>query len=342
MEISEIRVNLTDLKPGPYQSRREFNPGELLELAESIGQQGVLNPPLVAPATGSGNGQGYVLLAGERRWRASCALAAMEAGMFAELPLAVDWAAATEAGQMTVRPELGGYQLPVRLVSGEEPELHAAAVVDNHQRVNLNPVEEAQDFLSLKERYGWSIWQTAKAVGKSDNHVRNRLRLLELEPEIQALIAARRFSKDGQVVEALLLVPDPAVRVKLAQRFAERNSSIKAIVAGCRRVVELMELAAKEPAAAPAPTTPIAAARVTVMPAPGNTNSWQGNTPPDPPLAGGEFAGAVCLCEECREQINRLAEELCGQCAAKGLSAQCLTCPGVIEFVERLVRLTQC
>jgi hypothetical protein len=84
-----------------------------------------------------------------------------------------------------------------------------------------------------------------------------------------------------------------------------------------------------------APTVALPAIRV-IPPQPPVT----GSTPPGPPLTGGE--SRVCLCEECREQINQLAEELCGRCAAKGLSAACLPCPGVIEFVERLVRLTQC
>jgi ParB-like chromosome segregation protein Spo0J len=69
----------------------------------------------------------------------------------------------------------------------------------------------------------------AEAVGRSDAYVRGRLRLLELEPEIQQLIAGKRLSKDAQVVDALLGIPDAAVRLKLARRFAERNSSIKAM-----------------------------------------------------------------------------------------------------------------
>jgi ParB family chromosome partitioning protein len=152
METIEIVARLIELKPGPYQARKDFDPAQLLELAESIGQSGIINPPLVAPSTGSGGRQGYVLLAGERRWRASCALAMVQSGTFSDLAAAVTHAATAEQF-----PGLGGAQIIVRLVSGDEPELHAAAVVDNHQRVNLNPVEEALDFHNLKERYNWAI-----------------------------------------------------------------------------------------------------------------------------------------------------------------------------------------
>jgi ParB-like chromosome segregation protein Spo0J len=345
MEMIEIVARLIELKPGPYQARKDFDPAQLLELAESIGQRGIINPPLVAlstgslsavsPSAGSGGGQKFALLAGERRWRASCALAMVQSGTFSDLA-----AAATHAATAEQFPGLGGAQIIVRLVSGTEPELHAAAVVDNHQRVNLNPVEEAQDFYNLKQRYDWTIWRVAEAVGRSDAYVRGRLRLLELEPEIQQLIAGKRLSKDAQVVDALLGIPDAAVRLKLARRFAERSSSIRAIVAGCQRVGELMELARQNQVA---PTVALPSIRV-IPPQP----PVAGSTPPGPPFpstgsgGGGESKGGVCLCEDCREQINQLAEELCGRCAAKGLSAECLTCPGVIEFVERLVRLTQC
>jgi hypothetical protein len=81
-----------------------------------------------------------------------------------------------------------------------------------------------------------------------------------------------------------------------------------------------------------APTVAVTAARVTPHQA---LRPAQGAAPVI------ESGPAVCLCDDCREQIGRLAEELCGQCAAHGLTAKCLTCPGVIEFVERLVRVAQ-
>lgn len=317
-------MSLTELKPGPYQSRRNFNPAALLELAESIQQNGIINPPLVAK-----NGRGYVLLAGERRWRARCALAATETGMFSDLNQAVTWVSEiTDPRLITSQPELSDVLIAVRLASGDEPDLHAAAIIDNHQRADLNPVEEATDFKNLQSRYGWSIFQCSKKVGKSDAYVRSRLRLLELDEEIQEMVASNNLSKDKQVVDALLSVPDRAARVKLAKRFAERNSSIRAIVAGCRRVVELMELARQNQVA---PTVALPAARI---------ERQMKNV--DLPKPAAQAAPVVCLCDACREQINNLAEELCGQCSANGLTVECLTCPGVIEFVERLVRMAQC
>lgn len=316
MDTTELTVKLTELKPGPYQSRRVFDYGELQELAESIRENGVINPPLVAKA-----GYGYAILAGERRWRASCALAMVQSRTIPDLAAAVVLAATAQ--QM---PGLGGERIAVRLAQGDDAELHAAAVIDNHQRANLNPVEEASDFQAFRERHGLTVYETAKRLGRSDGYVRNRLRLLELEPEVQALVAVGQLAKDTLVVDALLSLPDGATQVKLARRFTERRSSIKAIVAGCRRVVELIDLARQEQP--PTPTVAVAAAKVTTAPA-------QTDAPVIDP------GPALCLCDDCREQIARLAEELCGQCAARGLSAKCLTCPGVIEFVERLVRAAQ-
>jgi ParB family chromosome partitioning protein len=159
-----MTVFLSDLKPGPYQSRERFEIMELMEMAESIRENGVINPPLVAK-----NGTGYDLLAGERRWRASCAVAMVRSGFFPDLAAAVA-EAATTAEQM---PGLGGERIAVRLCEGDEAELHAAAVIDNHQRANLNPIEEARDFQAFRTRHGLTMFETAKRLGRSDAHVRN-------------------------------------------------------------------------------------------------------------------------------------------------------------------------
>jgi len=300
-----------------FRSRTDFNPPELLALAESIAAQGILNPPLVAR-----NGSGYVLLAGERRWRARLLLAIVATGLDDNLLAAVDRMITWGPARLAQIAGLTDVPITARLAEGEEAELHAAAVVDNHQRANLNPIEEARDFAALRERHGLSIWHLSRLIGRSDAHIRNRLLLLGLEPEIQRLVAAGRLSRDAAVTEALLSVPDPAIRLKLAQRYAERGSTIRAIVAGCQQVVELLAKTAEQAKAAEqAKTVPVRA------------------VPAAAPRPAVDATGpGLCLCDDCREQIDHLAEELCGRCAARGLTAECLTCPGVIEFINRLVR----
>ena len=182
------RLPLTALQAGKYQPRQKMEVGALQELADSIREQGVMQPllvRLVAPGK-------YEIIAGERRFRA-----------------------ATLAGLKEV---------PV-LVSGANDQAAAAmALVENMQREDLNPLEESQGLVRLIEEFGFTHEQAAKAVGKSRSAVTNLLRLNQLAKPVQAMLLAG----DIDMGHARALLPLPgASQVALAQRIAAQGLSVR-------------------------------------------------------------------------------------------------------------------
>lgn len=182
------RLPLTALQAGKYQPRQKMEAGALEELADSIREQGVMQPllvRLVAPGK-------YEIIAGERRFRA-----------------------ATLAGLKEV---------PV-LVSGANDQAAAAmALVENMQREDLNPLEESQGLARLIEEFGFTHEQAAKAVGKSRSAVTNLLRLIQLAKPVQAMLLAG----DIDMGHARALLPLPgASQVALAQRIAAQGLSVR-------------------------------------------------------------------------------------------------------------------
>jgi len=182
------RLPLSALQAGKYQPRQKMEAGALQELAESIREQGVMQPllvRLVAPGK-------YEIIAGERRFRA-----------------------ATLAGLTEV---------PV-LVSGANDQAAAAmALVENMQREDLNPLEESQGLARLIEEFGFTHEQAAKAVGKSRSAVTNLLRLNQLAKPVQAMLLAG----DINMGHARALLPLPgASQVALAQKIAAQGLSVR-------------------------------------------------------------------------------------------------------------------
>ena len=182
------RLPLTALQAGKYQPRQKMEAGALQELAESIREQGVMQPllvRLVAPGR-------YEIIAGERRFRA--------AGI------------------------AGLKEVPV-LVSGADDQAAAAmALVENMQREDLNPLEESQGLARLIEEFGFTHEQAAKAVGKSRSAITNLLRLAQLAKPVQAMLLAG----DIDMGHARALLPLPgASQVALAQRIAAQGLSVR-------------------------------------------------------------------------------------------------------------------
>jgi ParB family chromosome partitioning protein len=182
------RLPITSLQAGKYQPRQKMEAGALQELAESIREQGVMQPllvRLVAPGK-------YEIIAGERRFRA-----------------------ATIAGLKEV---------PV-LVSGADDQAAAAmALIENMQREDLNPLEESQGLARLIEEFGFTHEQAAKAVGKSRSAITNLLRLAQLAKPVQAMLLAGDI--DMGHARALLPLPS-ASQVALAQRIAAQGLSVR-------------------------------------------------------------------------------------------------------------------
>ncbi|MCX7680784.1 MAG: ParB/RepB/Spo0J family partition protein [Anaerolineae bacterium] len=153
-----IEVPLTSISPNPHQPRAPIRDQDLVELAASIQEHGILQPLLVIRA-----GEGYQLIAGERRWRA-----------------------ARLAGLQTV---------PVLVKDVAPREMLELALVENLQRADLNPLEEAAAYLQLIEEFGLTQEQVARRVGKSRVAIANTLRLLKLAPVVQEALLAGKISE---------------------------------------------------------------------------------------------------------------------------------------------------
>jgi ParB family chromosome partitioning protein len=153
--LSRLPVDL--IQRGRYQPRREFDADTLRELADSIAAQGVIQPVIVRPIE---NGR-YELIAGERRWRAS-----QQAGLD---------------------------EIPVVIKEVTEEAAMAMGLIENIQREDLNPLEEANALSRLLHEFGLTHQEVAKAVGKSRTTVTNLLRLLELNEDVKTLVESRRL-----------------------------------------------------------------------------------------------------------------------------------------------------
>jgi ParB family chromosome partitioning protein len=196
-----LQVDIDLLSPNDHQPRRTFDEGLLEELARSIQAKGVIQPLLVRPS-----GNGYRIIAGERRWRA-----------------------AQRAGLMKV-------PVVVRDVPGDTAQQHLElALIENIQRENLNPLEESLGYQRLTEEFGLTQEQVAAAVGKDRSTVANLLRLLRLPEEIRAELAAGTLTVGH--TRALLALPDGKDQRHVAREIISRGLSVRETEAMVKRVV---------------------------------------------------------------------------------------------------------
>ena len=184
--FEEIAVG--KVEPSPYQARREIEPEQLEELAESIKVEGLLQPIVVRRVT-----KGFELIAGERRWRA-----------FQTLKLKT---------------------IPARVVDASNASAAALGLIENLQREGLNAIEEAYGFASLIRDFDLTQEQAADRVGKSRASVANTLRLLSLDGELQAYVSKGILSVGNAKV--LLGIESPEERSVLARRVIEEGLSVR-------------------------------------------------------------------------------------------------------------------
>lgn len=189
-ERTAITLRTDELEPNRSQPRCDFNEQALSELADSISQHGILQPLLVRPIPGGG----YQIVAGERRWRA-----ARMAGL-SEVPAVVR-----------------------ELTDEQVTEL---ALIENLQREDLNPLEEARGYQSLMGSYSMTQDDVAKTVGKSRPAVTNALRLLSLPKDLQGLVSEGKISAGH--ARALLGFPDEN-SMREAAKAAENGASVREI-----------------------------------------------------------------------------------------------------------------
>jgi len=180
------------LKPGKYQPRTHMDPESLAELASSIKIQGVMQPILVRAVNHTPGAERYEIVAGERRWRA-----AQQAGL---------------------------NEVPVLVRTIPDEQALAMALIENIQRENLNPLEEAQGLQRLIDEFGLTHQQAADAVGRSRPAASNLLRLLQLAAPVQELLMTGKL--DMGHARALLPLPG-AQQVAVAQRIVQKGLSVR-------------------------------------------------------------------------------------------------------------------
>lgn len=172
-EAVSFRVEVDRITPSPFQPRRTFDEAKIEELASSIRNQGIIQPLVVRR-----NGDGYELIAGERRWRA-----AMRAGLT---------------------------HVPIVLRDASDHEALQLALVENLQREDLNPIEEANGYRRLLEEFHWSQEEMAEKVSKSRPAIANSMRLLSLPTEVQQEVSSGNLPA-GQARALLGLHSEPLI-----------------------------------------------------------------------------------------------------------------------------------
>lgn len=195
-----VELKISELEPNREQPRREFDEKAMAELADSIAQHGLLQPLLVRPLFGGG----YQIVAGERRWRA-----ARMAGL-SEVPAVV------------------------REMSDHE--VMELALIENLQREDLTPLEEANGYQTLLDKYGMTQEEVAKTVGKSRPAVANALRLLHLPEAIREMVERGELSAGH--ARTLLAFPDEASMLEAAKKAVEQGISVRELERMAKKAAE--------------------------------------------------------------------------------------------------------
>lgn len=187
-----VELELDLIEPNRQQPRKYFDETALEELAVSLKTYGMIQPIVVKKS-----GEYYEIIAGERRWRA-----AKIAGMG---------------------------KVPVVVKKWEDAEAFEAALVENLQREDLNPMEEAESYLRLQEEFGLSQEKIAEKVGKSRSAITNSLRLLQLDPRVRNFVVENKLT--GGHARTLLPITDGDMQFELAEHIIEEGLSVRAVEA---------------------------------------------------------------------------------------------------------------
>jgi ParB family transcriptional regulator, chromosome partitioning protein len=189
---NQRRVPIEYVQPNPRNPRRNFSDAELAELAASIKERGIIQPVVVRAVRGAKDS--YEIIAGERRWRA-----AQRAGL---------------------------HEIPIVSFEATDSEALELAIIENVQRTDLNPLEEAGGYDALAREYNHSHEDIAKIVGKSRSHVTNTLRLLKLPEPVKAYIHAGQISAGA--ARMLIGATDPE---EMARDIVDRGLNVRQVEA---------------------------------------------------------------------------------------------------------------
>ena len=184
--VKEIKIGI--IRPNKLQPRKKFNAEKLKDLKNSIKEKGIIQPIIVRPAE-----DGFELIAGERRFRAA--------------------------------KELGYDQIPAIVKKVSDADSLEMALIENIQREELNPVEEANAYMELIEKFKFSQDEVSKAVGKDKSTISNTLRLLSLPRLIQDYISDNLISMGH--AKAILSLPTERPKIRFAKRIIKKNLSVR-------------------------------------------------------------------------------------------------------------------
>jgi ParB family transcriptional regulator, chromosome partitioning protein len=219
------RIALGQIRPNPFQPRQEFRPEQLADLEASLKINGLLQPITVRPAP---NGSGYELIAGERRYRAAT--------------------------------RLGWTDIPALIKVVDDRDALSLALVENLQRADLDPIEEAEGYQRLQQEFSATQQQVADAVGKDRSTVANALRLLQLPASV------RRLLQEGQLTtghaRALLGLTSERAMADLARETSAAGLSVREVERRVKAARPASSAGASPKATAKPPTSSAAAAEV--------------------------------------------------------------------------------
>ena len=185
---SRLMVNINKVEPNRKQPRKKFDEDDIQDLSDSIKLHGLIQPILVQD-----RGNHYEIIAGERRWRA-CKLAGLK-------------------------------EVPVIIGDYTEREILEISLLENIQRKDLNPVEEAQGYKRLVEEFGLTQDQIAESLSKSRSAITNAIRLLKLNPKVQEMMVDELISAGH--ARALLAIEDPSIQEEVAQRIVDEKLNVR-------------------------------------------------------------------------------------------------------------------
>ena len=296
-------IELKAIKPNPNQPRRHFDADALQELAASIKERGVLQPILVEQSI-----DGYILHAGERRVRAAEMVGLMVV-------------------PAQVLPPMNGTGTRERIIN---------AFAENVLREDMTPTEEARAIYELR-KLGLTNTDISLKTGVNINTIAHRLLILDLDKELQELIAIGHLPRDGRAIKALLSIADKETRNKLGKRLARPGVTINTIVATCQRLNEKLSLQQ----AATGNKAPMIAL-TDVSKAKGEPVKWRNVR-----------ASAQAMCDKCDVKaslpdvpepawsiIVSTAQAVCADCSLRPMAGVnldvCRDCPGV-DLLKRLV-----
>lgn len=198
-------ININDIKPNEGQPRKTFDEEKIVELADSIQEHGLIQPIVLRKS-----GKGYEIVAGERRWRA-CRKAGLK-----EVPCII------------------------KELTDEENML--IAIIENMQREDLNPIEEAEGLNQMIVTYGLTQAEVSKSVGKSRPYITNVLRLLKLPEEVRVMVSNGELSSGH--ARAIVGVSGKAAQIKIAEKIVKEGLSVRET----EKLIKEADAPAKRPA----------------------------------------------------------------------------------------------